>query len=163
TVQNNFIGTNKNGNDILPNAGFGILLEGASFTTIGGPVDMDSNLISGNFETGIDITFSSLNTKVQGNFIGTDKGGSVALANEGNGVATAGGSNNTTIVDNLISGNNDDAIYLSSNGNTVQGNAIGVNKDSLVALPNQGNGITIANGGANLIGGETIQVRNLIS
>src|SRR5262249_17469048 len=38
TVQNNFIGTNKNGNDILPNAGFGILLEGASFTTIGGPV-----------------------------------------------------------------------------------------------------------------------------
>ena len=65
------------------------------------------NLISGNIGDGVGLAGS--NNIVQGNFIGTDVTGSVAIANTQRGVASNGGSligGNTAAARNIISGNN---------------------------------------------------------
>ena len=81
-VQGNFIGTDPTGATAIPNqfAGIGIFSPG---NTIGGTAQGERNIISGNGDYGIlisggDNSDASANL-IQGNFIGTDAGGSAAL------------------------------------------------------------------------------------
>jgi titin len=92
---------------------------------------------------------------VQGNFIGTDVSGTIALANIFAGVRFTRADDNTVGgtaagAGNLISGNNGDGVSITntagtSTGNKVQGNFIGTNVSGKSAL---GNG---AYGGGNPI------------
>jgi titin len=84
---------------------------GASGTTIGGTTASARNIISGNLADGIEFfADSGLANVVEGNFIGTDITGTVALGNI-NGVQVDNGSVGATIggtaagAGNLISGN----------------------------------------------------------
>ncbi len=101
------------------------------------------------------------------NFIGTNVDGTAALANGFDGVFISQSSPNNTIGGagarrNIISGNHDSGLSISSSGNTVFGNFIGTNAAGTASIPN-GNGISIFSGGNNLIGGTTPDARNLIS
>jgi CSLREA domain-containing protein len=107
---------------------------------------------------------------LEGNYIGTDITGTVALGNARNGVlilqvpnCTIGGT--TAGARNLVSGNNS-GIYIlggSAAGNVVEGNYIGTDITGTVDLGNAGNGVNIHGGVDNTIGGATEGAHNLIS
>src|SRR5262249_13279730 len=99
TVQGGFIGTNWGGTVVLANGLIGISIFNHSNNLIGGTQAGDRNVISGNGGPGVDIFYGSNNT-VQGNFIGTDLTGTVAIPNVADGVQIGEASN--TIVGNSL-------------------------------------------------------------
>ena len=129
--------------------------------TIGGTTPAARNLISGNIGDGVGLGGGSGNT-VQGNLIGTDVTGTLALANGQVGVAVGAGSTNAliggTTVDarNVISGNGRQIAFGTASNNTVQGNFIGTNITGTVGLPGGNGGISLDTGSSNnVIGGLT--------
>ncbi len=78
-VQSNFIGTDKTGTQRLGNTMDGVLLMGDSSDTISA-----GNIISANGGSGVEINGGMMNV-IQGNFIGTDKTGTLNLGNKGMG------------------------------------------------------------------------------
>ncbi len=106
---------------------------------------------------------------IQGNFIGTDVSGAVALGNGSDGIWVRssgnliGGTNAGS--GNVISGNGDAGIFINNgtSGNTVQCNCIGVATDGTNALGNQNAGIMVYGSSTNWIGGTNPGARNIIS
>ena len=93
-ILGNYIGLDAAGTTAIGNDGSGIWLSGASGTTIGGTVPGARNVISGNLVDGITGIGSSGNL-IQGNYVGTDVTGSLAIGNGEDGVYLQDGSNNT--------------------------------------------------------------------
>lgn len=144
-VQGNYIGTNAAGTAALGNHE-GILLGGSG--QIGGSIAGAGNIVSGN-SGGIAIFGGS--TNVQGNLIGTDVTGTVALGNSNGSISiysaghTIGGS--VPAARNIISGNREGILIANSSGgngnNIIQGNYIGTQIDGISPLGNQINGINL--------------------
>ena len=153
-IEGNFIGTNATGTAALPNGG-GVILVSGSNNTIGGMTPAARNLISGNMADGVFLGFGSNPNILQGNFIGTDVTGSMALGNGQRGV-TSGGLNliggDTAAAGNVISGNNR-GIEVGS-GDIIQGNFIGTDLTGTIGVPNVNIGVNHAVG-ASTIGGLT--------
>ncbi|RJF96743.1 DUF4347 domain-containing protein [Noviherbaspirillum cavernae] len=160
-IQGNYIGTDDTGKNALGNVGYGIWLAIGSNNTVGGTAAGAGNLISGNKTDGVFITSS--NNTVQGNYIGVDVTGSVALGNAGNGIVIHGSSNTiggaTESARNIISGNGKAGVTLPSAGtpnNTIQGNYIGLNATGTAAIGNDAQGIYIEGNGGNTITGNVV-------
>ncbi|HEV3204654.1 MAG TPA: right-handed parallel beta-helix repeat-containing protein [Gemmataceae bacterium] len=174
-IQDNFIGTNASGTAALGNGSAGIFIGGgAAHNTVGGTVSGTQNLISGNEGDGVMISSpNTFDNFVQGNFIGTDITGTLALGNNFNGVSLYAGTHDNTIGGtipqalNVISGNMANGVDLTGSGTTanmVQGNFIGTDASGIAAVPNVENGITIEGGaGNNTIGGIGTEARNIIA
>jgi hypothetical protein len=195
-VLGNFIGTDATGklavpNDPSSNALDGVdLLDGAVNNTIGGSYQLgQGNVISGNGSDGVFIADyfqandPATGNLVEGNFIGTDASGTVALGNQGNGVDVARGAENNIIggttpgLGNVISGNgglidrfSQAGVQLSAfvgfgpdTGNVVEGNKIGTDASGTSALGNLNQGIAIQAGTSNNTVGGTAGAGNLIS
>jgi hypothetical protein len=173
-IQGNFIGLDVDGVTLGGNGGPGIHTT-ADGAMIGGMDPGDRNLISGNGDVGIEIKNSAINM-VQGNFIGTDRTGTLARGNRLHGIAVLNAGSSLNLIGgvsinerNLISGNGsgfitNHAIYIqNADMNTVQGNFIGTDVSGAVALPNSGSGVylTVANG--NVIGSSTAGAGNVIA
>ena len=158
-VQGNIIGLDITGTKTIGNGGDGIDVNSDGFdpqsggVQIGGPLASERNLISGN-GNGIDLTTDD-NT-VQGNLIGTDITGLVALANGSDGIRIQGSNNligGPGAGDgNVISGNHGMGVRLDVNGtrvgptgNKVQGNLIGVGEDGVTPLGNSADGVGVTN------------------
>ena len=170
SVSGNYIGTDPAGALSLSNLGDGITLSAAVNNVIGGTAAGAGNLISGNAKAGLSLASGSVGNLVQGNFIGTDGTGKLALGNSLAGVTIFGAGGNqiggpTPAERNVISGNKQDGIFIqaSTSANTVAGNFIGVTAGGTNALPNLFNGITLSNAPANLVGGISSGAGNLIS
>jgi len=130
TIQGNYIGTDKNG---LTGSGLGNNLNGiklgdagsgATGVTIGGATAAARNVIAGNSQNGIELTTSSTNTSIKGNYIGQNTLNGV-LATQVNGVnantigGTAAGEGNT------ITGNGENGVQVRNTINVaIRGNAI---------------------------------------
>jgi titin len=162
-VEGNFIGTDATGSRALPNAGSGVLIEASFNNTIGGTSSAQRNLISGNSHDGVLFQIGSRANVVEGNYIGTDDIGAVALPNRGIGVHIQDRGTNTIGgtaegARNLISGNAKDGIVLDqSDQNLVAHNYIGTDVQGTRAVPNGGNGITVVGGTAgNTITGNVV-------
>jgi hypothetical protein len=169
-VEGNFLGTDISGKNALPNSqqidGVYVGL-GAGSNTIGGQNPVGAlntaawNVISGNTSSGILVTDSGTTGEVIcGNFLGTDVTGTVSIPNGGNGVTIAAGTSNTTIGAetsgsgnlNVISGNLNDGISItSSSGTNVSFNYLGVDLNNQNALPNGGNGVSIHSASGNRV------------
>jgi hypothetical protein len=130
---------------------------------------------SPNTPTGIVLQGNGGNNMIEGNFIGTDATGTVALAN-GAGVHIRARSSNNVIggvtigARNLISGNGGTGIVIggdpnfnNTTGNQVRGNFIGTDVTGTRALGNTGGGVSIVAMSNNTIGGTTTGARNVIS
>ena len=110
-------------------------------------------------------------TLIQGNYIGVDATGTVAMGNEF-GIQFTSGSNSNTIggtsaaARNVISGNTTYGILVGTDlsiGHTVQGNHIGTNAAGTASLGN-GTGIWFGGGTySNIIGGSAAGAGNVIS
>jgi hypothetical protein len=174
-ILGNFIGTDATGTNALGNAGHGIQVNAAD-NTIGGTDPGAGNVISANDPSGFGVVIggaSTTGTLIQGNLIGTDVTGTVALGN-GFGVGIDDSASNNTVgglaaeARNLISGNIN-ANVLITNGasaNLVAGNYIGTNVTGDTALdPNATTtaGIELFVAQNNTIGGTTAAARNVIS
>ena len=178
---NNYIGTNAQGNQPLGNTrgidvgstSAAVYVGGVGTDSSGGPVSL-GNLISGNitalsaFTNGQQGNSSTLT--IQGNRIGTDLSGIFAIPNGNNGVpdnaqpavtvirgftepTLIGGSD--PLARNIISGNDGDAITVSSGFNSgIFNNLIGVNS-SLMPLGNGGNGISVKSSFVQIGGSDT--------
>jgi titin len=157
TVNGNYIGIDVTGAVALGNTGQGVYLQNANTNTIGGPDPGEGNVISANgnpspLKAGIELAGTSgANTDnvIQGNYIGTDATGTVALGNASFGIFLYRNNHNNSIADNLISGNSSHGVWiyetpgLTSTGNTVTGNYIGTDVTGLVDLGNGSNGVSI--------------------
>ena len=151
---------------IVPNGTFGLLITGGS-TTVRGLV---INRFDGGPGPAIRFQISGGNV-VEGNFLGTDITGTVALGN-GIGVFIDGTSNNliggtTVAARNLISGNSQ-GIFISgtssitTTGNLVLGNFIGTDAAGTADLGNTSTGV-VSFRSVSTIGGTVAGARNIIS
>jgi len=164
-IEGNFIGTNPTGTAALPNGsgGNGGIVMGFCGTfsnnTIGGTAPAARNLISGNVGSGISIGAGSTGNTVQGNLIGTDITGTLALGNSGVGVSVDGSNHvigGTTVnARNLMSGNNRGLTFANGDNNMAQANFIGTDVTGTVAVPNTNGGMSINGGSNNMVGGLT--------
>ena len=145
-VRNNSSAITIHGNLIQPittaygtfdNAGHGIALENVSNVTIGNGTAGGRNVIGGNRRRGIQGTGTNSAITINGNFIGTDATGNVAVTNGQNEGSTrkdaisfdAGTVSNLSIRNNVIGGYGAALVEvwnINSTGVTIQGNAIGV-------------------------------------
>jgi subtilisin-like proprotein convertase family protein len=177
-IAGNFVGTDPSGTIDRGNTVVGV---GAfsSNNTIGGTNPADRNLISGNNSHGVQLSGSlgAANTnKVQGNFIGTDRTGTLALGNSSLGIGifsspsnTIGGT--TAGARNVVAANLNNEIHITdetSDSNLVQGNIIGLDVTGSVELEAPlfvfGDGVRVLSGADNTtIGGATAAHRNIIS
>ncbi len=147
TIQNNYIGTDVTGTVALPN-GVGLsILGGSSGILVGGPGT--GNLISGNTGDGLDVGFYVADVTIQGNLIGTDVDGTVALPNAA-GIVTQAPSPTGLVIGgtgagegNLVSGNTTTGMNIQADGAFIQGNLIGVDASQLLPLPNGGVGLSV--------------------
>jgi parallel beta-helix repeat protein len=182
TIRGNYLGILPDGVTKAPNGVSGVALA-ATGATIGGTISAYRNVISGNAVVGIamatlpPVNFAPIFTfpgivasdnVIEGNYIGTNAAGTAAIAN-GYGIAL-GGTQNTTISGNVISGNGTDGVFLTSSGstfstrfptlttfdgftftipdeqatgNTFTGNNIGTTFNGSTALPNGSAGIEL--------------------
>ena len=177
TVKGNYIGVNQV-DAPAPNGGGGgfggIRVLSAGGNSIGGSIAGFRNVISANTGPGIFIQNGAANL-VQGNYIGTNRTGTVPLGNSSYGVRVSG-ANQTTIggttpaAGNVISGNAASGIVFqgTSTNALVQGNYIGTAEPSAPAvIANSGDGVRIestvdtatvggtASGAGNVISGNT--------
>jgi hypothetical protein len=165
-IEGNFIGTEgalEVGNE---GAGIVIFLQSTD-NIIGGADPAARNVISGNGRQGI--SFNSSSNTVQGNYIGTDRTGTIAIPNGFQGVAFFGSvSASGNVVGgvnpgegNLISGNNLSGVALVENVSDTQilGNFIGTDVTGTVDLGNVQHGVLLDDGifgapSGNFIGGD---------
>jgi titin len=166
TIQGNLIGTDVTGTKKIPNSTRGIGAGGTDIL-VGGLAPGARNVISGNADG---VFIRGVGSKVQGNYIGTDITGTLALGNTGNGV-TAGDSalvgGTVPEARNIISANGsfgNVALGINNSGAaaTVQGNYIGTDVTGTRSLGNSSNGIHISSNN-NIIGGLVAGARNVIS
>ena len=168
-VQGNYIGTDVTGTHAL--FGFyGLTIRNGSDNLIGGADAGAGNLISGNLFTGL--TIASSGNLAQGNRIGTDVTGGLALANGLDGVQISSASNNLIGgtepgAGNLISGNGRHGVFITNSDasgvNFVQGNLIGTDVTGAQALSNGRDGIHIDRSMNNTVGGEAPGASNFIA
>jgi uncharacterized protein (TIGR02145 family) len=172
-IVGNYIGTDRDGSDPIPN-GNGIRIFGGSNNTIGGSVTEERNIISGNLEYGIYIqnseTFQASNNIVEGNYVGLDESGAKTLGNGKDGIRVdgrdniIGGSEDGT--GNIVSGNGGDGIHIwekNATGNIIAGNLIGTDASGKLDLGNGSAGVRLNTCVNNTLGGATFGSRNIIS
>ena len=171
-IEGNYVGLNAAGDAGLGNGTYGIYIVGSTGNVIGGTDEDARNVIADNI-AGIkllDDDEPTDTTRIEGNYIGTDASGTVAIPNEV-GISISASSNivggTAAGAGNIVSGNNQDGIDISQfegevvTGNQVQGNRIGVGSDGEL-LGNGQNGISI-DASQNLIGGITPEAANVIA
>lgn len=168
-IQGNMIGVDAMGIRALPN-GTGLWLE-TRLTTVGGRVPAARNVISGNLNCGIVLARTAGigangENSLEGNYIGTDVGGSFALPN-GDGVCvndiantTIGGVANGAA--NLISGNLRTGILVggpTAAGTAILNNKIGTDSTGIGSIPNL-DGIAITEEASALVANNWIANNN---
>ncbi|MBL7961407.1 fibronectin type III domain-containing protein, partial [bacterium] len=151
-VLGNYIGTDSTGTAAIANGGPGLNLFQSRGNHIGGNQLGNRNVISGNANFGILFSGSDSNF-VFGNYIGTDITGSLDLGNTNFGFLVENSNKNiigenSTLGRNVISGNDNAGIglttntqYVSSNKNKIVGNYIGTQADGTSPLGNSAVGV----------------------
>ncbi len=160
-----------------PNASRGIHLSGtASGNRIGGPTPGARNVIAGNSGTNLEISSSTGDNEVLGNFIGTLPDGSTVPATHpdffgtSTGILIANSPGNriggaAAGAGNLVGGHQSSGIEIrgtTSTANSVLGNRIGTDHTGLLPVPNGSEGIQVG-GSGNRIGGPAPGEGNLIA
>ena len=163
TLLGNFIGTDLGATKTIGNALAGVAIWTASNNNvIGGDAPGAGNVISGNSGNGIRIDHNSNATLIQGNFIGTDRTGTLTLNNQIDGVNIQGGSANTMIGGTTAGSRNQIVhqrgagidLYQAGANTVIQNNLIKFN--GVGSNPNFGDGVLVLNTPGATITGSTI-------
>jgi hypothetical protein len=164
TVSGNFLGTLADGTTLVTASSRGVEV-GAANNTVGGLNPADRNVI-GVIGNCIENDLAATGTLIQGNFLGVDRSGGTGFGVSNAGIhdnltnsVTIGGT--TADARNIISGCSGDGLQLSGSNLVVEGNFIGTDLTGTIAIGNN-QGISLT-GNNNLIGGTTVDTRNVIS
>ena len=182
-IQGNYIGTNAAGGSTFDaswtRADTGVRIDRASGNIIGGTQAGARNVISLN-QTGVQLWGTSggtQNNRIEGNYIGTDPGGTVDQGNSGPGISLFAAPSNVvggteSGAGNVVSGNANTNIFVEgtgATGNRIQGNIVGLNAAGTGPLtnaagdpPNGYGGISVRSANT-LVGGTVPAARNIIS
>ena len=171
-VQGNLIGPDATGAATLPQGGPGVAIGpngGANNNLIGGTAAGARNVISGNTSYGIYLAsgyVASFANTIQGNYIGPDITGTIALSPNQTGIFFNAADHNqiggsSPGAGNVISGNGSSAnnypgvgLWAGAPGNVFQGNLVGTQADGVSPLGNAGVGIGGSLGASqNIVGG----------
>lgn len=126
------------------------------------PGNTIKGLIINGFDFGIQIYGNIQENTITENYVGCNYSGTLAIPNN-YGIGLLGNSNHTLISNNLISGNSQSGILISTgNQNKIFGNRIGTDRTGNFPLPNT-NGIIINESFANQVGSDIFNNRNIIS
>lgn len=159
TIAGNFLGTNPAGTARASGGSRAIRQESGDNNVIGGPNAADRNLMSGDLAGEIFLN-SGNGTLIQGNYIGTDITGTLALgAPLAGSTISSNGATNTMLLGNLISGNAGPGAGIQGGG-VIQGNLIGTQRDGVSPLGNA-SGLQIS--GGFLVGGTSPGQANIIA
>src|SRR5262249_6204590 len=124
----NRIGTNVAGTAAIANGGYGLRTFAAG-TTIGNSLANSRNILSRNDATGIAIESGASGTAIYGAYVGVAANGTMALGNGGDGISDGGSGTLIGNTDqgggNVISGNANNGISLSSDSSEIVNNLIG--------------------------------------
>jgi len=162
-IRGNRIGTNHDGTEAAANLA-GVIVAGAPAVRIGGPLQDDENVISGNTGEGASITGAgAAGTLVEGNLIGLKKDGFFALGNGANGIfiqdapnVRIGGS--ASGAGNTISANAGAGVRVTgaeASGAKIHGNIIGLDVSGSFAKGNGGHGVRVESSPGTEVGGST--------
>lgn len=171
-ILGNYIGIAANGLTDLGNHNNGVVMFNAPANVLGGTAGGTRNVIAGNDSGGIYVEGpTGFGNVIQGNYIGLAANGLLAVSNSGDGITLKdvgatriGGTNSGN--GNVISGNGHSGILIFGNTartNRIEGNFIGTDANGAVAVGNMFAGITLFGTTSNLIGGEVVAARNVIS
>jgi hypothetical protein len=161
-IDGNLIGTDPTGTFAVPN-GDGVDIQGTG-VTIGGTTAEARNIISGNKSYGVVAAVAGL---IEGNFIGTNQAGTLALANGNDGVNLDGQAAGSTVggtsagAGNVISGNAGYGVVADSVC-IIEANLIGTDTTGTLAVPNASGGVNLSASGVT-IGGTISAAANVIS
>jgi len=164
-VAGNYIGVGPTGLAAMANQHDGVLIHGGASRNVVG----ENNVISGNAWSGVSIYGAATMTNtVSGNYIGTNAGGTAAVANGYYGVYIGNASDHNVVgLENVISGNTQDGVRIehsATDHNRVEGNLIGTDVGGTQDLGNGWSGVRITSGSRyNIIGGAALGQGNLIS
>jgi len=169
------VGGTTGGNTIQSSTITGHAADGIRVSTannvIGGATAALGNLVSHNGNSGV-VLFGTGATGnvIRHNRIGTNPAADDSSANDFDGVQILDGAATNTIDLNVISGNSNSGIYMTSSvvaqtqGNTISGNLIGTDATGAFAVPNGVAGIYLGcSAPLNTFGGTTVATRNVIS
>jgi hypothetical protein len=143
TVQGNYIGTDVTGTAAIANGSFGITIGGTG-NTIGGTIAGAGNVVSGNGSMGITFAVGATGNTVQGNRVGTDPTGAVAVGGQTVSGIEVDASNNTiggTVAGaaNIVAFNAGAGVRVSAGtGSGINGNSIFSNTGLGIALGQAG-------------------------
>ena len=165
-IEGNYIGLNLAGTAALPNnQGVAIFSAG---NRVGGTTAAARNIISGNTTSGVALFNATATANViQGNYIGLNAGGTVAVPNQGvqSGINITNGASTNSVLGNVVSGNTQHAVTVfgaTTNANVIQGNFIGTDPSGLIRLANGGIGVDVVSASNTVVGGAGA-ARNIIS
>jgi hypothetical protein len=174
-VEGCYAGLQGDGVTPAPNEFAGIIFQyGAHDNLIGGLNATQRNVVSGSVYYGILINDTNSDGNViEGNYIGTDATGSVAVPNQYSGVGVYYDQNHTLIggtdagAGNVISGNGQYGIYVDGFNNrdvVIQGNRLGTDATGTYAISNTIGGVLVTAGAHGVvIGGSTAGAGNVVS
>jgi parallel beta-helix repeat protein len=181
-ISGNRIGTDDAGGAPLPNERAGIVMFDAAADNLAGPAPAPGgalgfliylrrpgmNIISANGQSGVFLYGSGTErNRIEQNRIGTDRAGGVDLGNVFSGVTIEDGAKDNRILDNLISGNDQQGVEIRGAGtdeNRVERNLIGLKLAGDAELRNGGAGVYIHTDAAkNYIGYLGVDSGNWIS
>ena len=128
------------------NANIGVIVGVGAGNVIGGAAPGDRNIVSNSGGNGIIVT-TATGTTIRNNLIGVNVDGDHAMPNALNGILMNPGSSGTSIVDNVVSGNTADGVFVHSQA-SLTGNRIGIAASSDVAVPNHGDGVQLNGDGS---------------
>ncbi len=172
TIAGNYIGIDLTGTLDLGNAVNGIAINASPNNLVGGTTAGHRNVVSGNEDDGVDVSNGAVGNVIQGNYLGTDAGGSADLGNRSDGISITN-STNTLVggaaagAGNVIGGNGSDGVKIigaATTGTKIEGNFIGLAADGATARGNDGDGVFIQQGAAaTTIGGTAVNAGNRIA
>lgn len=172
-VKGNLLGVDVAGTLAYGNAYDGISIFTGNSNIIGGPLPGERNIISGNLGNGLNMSDGNSNI-IQGNYIGTDITGTLALPNTYSGVNIGGGGgtrdlnviggNRLSGEGNVISANLQNGVSLYATTNTtIRGNLVGLTADGLSGLGNTSSGLNANQSNDMIIGGTVAGEGNVFS
>lgn len=175
TIESNVFGLDASGTAALGGT-CAVYLYGVNDNTVGGTLDLARNVIAGYTGPAVTIASGGTGNTVEGNFIGLDRTGTLALPDAGNDMLITDSSNNTLGgtapgTGNVIGGDSDAtspsvAIAFQTSdaqSNLVQGNLIGTDVSGMLARGTASIAVYILDATGNTIGGSAAAAGNVIA